>query len=254
MAAPGNSAAKASIDIALHDLLGKIVKQPWFKLWGFSPENAPDTSFTIGIDSPEVVQHKVKEAPEFKILKVKLGGQNDREIIESIRLVSDVPLFVDINQGWTNKKQALDFIFWLKEKGVVLVEQPLPKGNLDDSAWLTQHSPLPVIADESVQRLSDLNQIKGAFSGINVKLMKCTGMREAHKMINFARANRMSVLIGCMTETSCAISAAAQLSPVADWADLDGNLLITNDPFTGIQIINGKIVLNGLPGIGINIS
>ena len=249
--ATGNTAAKASVDIALHDLVGKIMKQPWHKIWGFSAENTPVTSFTIGIDTPDVIRQKVKEAAEFKILKVKLGRDTDKQMIETIRSVSDVPLCVDVNQGWKDKKEALDMIFWLREKGIQYVEQPMPKEKPDDIGWLTQNSPLPIIADEALQRLSDVQSTVGIYSGINIKLMKCTGMREAHKMINLARANNMKVMIGCMTETSCAISAAAQLSPLANWADLDGNLLINNDRFEGVKIVNGKITLNDLPGIGI---
>jgi L-Ala-D/L-Glu epimerase len=251
LSAPGNTAAKASVDIALHDLVGKIMKQPWHKIWGFSAENTPVTSFTIGIDTPDVIRQKVKEAAEFKILKVKLGRDTDKQMIETIRSVSDVPLCVDVNQGWKDKKEALDMIFWLREKGIQYVEQPMPKEKPDDISWLTQNSPLPIIADEALQRLSDVQSTVGIYSGINIKLMKCTGMREAHKMINLARANKMKVMIGCMTETSCAISAAAQLSPLATWADLDGNLLINNDRFEGVKIVDGKITLNDLPGIGI---
>ena len=249
--APKNAAAKASIDIALHDLTGKIMNQPWHKIWGYSAENTPDTSFTIGIDTKKVVIEKVKEAAGFNILKVKLGRENDKEMIETIRSVTDVPLCVDINQGWKDKKQALDMVYWLQEKGIVFVEQPMPKTMIDETAWLTQNSPLPIIADEALQRLTDVQATVGVYSGINVKLMKCTGLREAHKMINLAHANNMKVMIGCMTETSCAVSAAAQLSPKTDWADLDGNLLISNDPYTGMQVIDGKITLNNLPGIGI---
>lgn len=250
-AAPGNPAAKASVDIALHDLTGKIMKQPWYKIWGLSAENTPVTSFTIGIDTPEVVRQKVKEAAGFKILKVKLGRETDKEMIETIRSVSDVPLCVDVNQGWKDKKWALDMIFWLQEKGIKYVEQPMPKEQVDDIAWLTQNSPLPVIADEALQRLKDVTKTVGVYSGINIKLMKCTGLREAHQMITLARANNMKVMLGCMTETSCAISAAAQISPLVDWADLDGNLLISNDRFDGIKIIDGKVTLNERPGIGI---
>ena len=250
-AAPGNCAAKAAVDIALHDLVGKIIQQPWYKIWGYSAENTPNTSFTIGIDKPEVVKQKVENAREFRILKVKLGGKNDKEMINTIRSVTDIPLCVDVNQGWHDKKMALDMIFWLKEKGTEFVEQPMPKEKTDEIAWLTGNSPLPVIADEAVQRLHDIKDAKGIYSGINIKLMKCTGMREAHKMVNLARTNRMKIMIGCMTETSCAISAAAQLSPMAEWADLDGNLLIKNDPFEGIKIVDGKIALNNQPGIGI---
>lgn len=250
-AAPGNTAAKASVDIALHDLAGKIMGQPWYKIWGFSPENTPNTSFTIGIDEPDVVKQKVKEAALYKILKVKLGGPNDKEMIETIRSVTDKPLCVDVNQGWNNKEEALEMVHWLKEKGVEFVEQPLPKNRKDDHAWLTERSPLPIIGDEAIQRLCDVQAAVGVYSGINIKLMKCTGMREAHKMINLAKANHLRVMIGCMTETSCAISAAAQLAPQAEWADLDGNLLISNDPFEGVKIVDGKIVLLDRPGIGI---
>lgn len=250
--APGNCAAKASVDIALHDLLGKIMGQPWCRIWGYDPAKTPDTSFTIGIDTKEVVLQKVKEASPYKILKVKLGRDNDKEMIETIRSETNVPLCVDVNQGWTDRKKALDMIHWLKEKGVVFVEQPMPKTAVDDNAWLTQHSPLPTIADESLQRLPDVMKAHGVYSGINIKLMKCTGMREAHEMLTLARSLNMKVMIGCMTETSVAVSAAAQLSPMCDWADLDGNLLISNDPFKGVEVIDGKITLIDKPGIGVS--
>jgi L-Ala-D/L-Glu epimerase len=249
--APENKAAKASIDIALHDLAGKIARQPWYKLWGLSPENTPNTSFTIGIDTADVVRQKVMEASMFKILKIKLGRDNDKEMVETIRSVTNVPLCADVNQGWTDRQKALDMIFWLNEKGVVFIEQPMPKENFESIAWLTERSPLPIIADEAVQRLADLKKMVGVYSGINIKLMKSTGMREAFKMAILAKALNLKVMVGCMTETSCAVSAAAQLSPLADWADLDGNLLISNDPFRGVQVVNGKITLIDKPGIGI---
>jgi len=249
--APGNCAAKASIDIALHDLVGKLLNQPWYNIWGYDKEKTPYTTFTIGIDTPDVVRQKVKEAAEFKIIKVKLGKDNDKEMIETIRSVTDLPLTTDVNQGWKDKNKALDMIHWLKEKNVVFVEQPMPKEQVDDMAWLTENSPLPTIGDESVQRLSDVPKAHGVFSGINIKLMKCTGMREANKMILLARSLGMKVMIGCMTETSCAISAASHLSPMVDWADLDGALLIKNDVFEGTKVIDGKVSLNSLPGIGV---
>jgi L-alanine-DL-glutamate epimerase-like enolase superfamily enzyme len=249
--ATGNYAAKASVDIALHDLVGKLVEKPWFRLWGLNPEKAPLTSFTIGIDTPDVVKQKVAEAEPYKVLKVKLGLGNDKEMIETIREVSDKPICVDVNQGWKDKKYALEMAQWLKEKNVIFIEQPMPKSQADDIGWLTQNSPLPVIADEAVQTIGDLLSIKGIYSGINIKLMKCGGMNAAHKMAEMARAMGMKVMIGCMTETSCAISAAAQLSPLAHWADLDGNLLISNDVFEGITISDGRITLNEKPGIGI---
>ena len=211
----GDSAAKAAVDIALHDLVGKLMGQPWYRIWGLDPAKAPDTTFTIGIDTPDVVREKTLEcAGKFNILKVKVGLESDREMIETIRGVTDLPIAVDANQGWKDRNQALEMIHWLAERGVVMVEQPLPKEMVDDAAWLAERSPLPIFADEAVQRLCDIPRIKGAYNGINIKLMKCTGMREARKMLDYARAEGMKVMIGCMTETSCAVSAAAQLSQI----------------------------------------
>ncbi len=251
---PGDTAAKAAVDIALHDLVGKLLGAPWYKIWGLNKEKTPSTTFTIGIDTPDVVRGKTREvAGQFNILKVKLGRDNDKEMIRTIRSVSALPIAVDANQGWSDRQYALDMIHWLKEQGIVMIEQPMPKEQLDDIAWITQQSPLPVFADESLQRLNDVTALKGAFTGINIKLMKCTGMREAWKMVTLARALDMKVMVGCMTETSCAVSAAAQLSPVVDFADLDGNLLISNDRFKGMEVINGKITLNDLLGIGVDL-
>ncbi|MBR7004662.1 MAG: dipeptide epimerase [Bacteroidales bacterium] len=248
----GDTAAKAAVDIALHDLVGKMMGQPWFRIWGLDPGKAPDTTFTIGIDTPDVVREKTKEcADKFNILNVKVGLDNDKEMIETIREITDLPIAVDANQGWKDKHKALEMIHWLAEHGVVMVEQPMPKEMLDDNAWITENSPLPIFADEAIQRLKDIPSIKGAYSGINIKLMKCTGMREAWKMANYARAEGMKVMVGCMTETSCAVSAAAQLSPLVDFADLDGNLLITNDLFEGMTVEKGRITLPDRPGIGL---
>ena len=248
----GNAAAKAAIDIALHDLVGKMLGAPWYKIWGLDKTKAPSTTFTIGIDTPDVVRAKTEEcAAKFNILKVKLGRDNDKEMIETIRSVTDLPIAIDANQGWKDKHYALDMIHWLNERGIVMIEQPMPKTQIDDTAWVSERSPLPVFADESIQRLKDVTAQTGIFTGINIKLMKCTGMREAWKMLTLARALDMRVMIGCMTETSCACSAAAQLSPAVDFADLDGNLLIANDRFKGMEVVGGKITLNDLPGIGV---
>ena len=248
----GDGAAKCAIDIALHDLVGKLLGQPWYKLWGLDPAKAPSTTFTIGIDTPDVVKEKTLEAVgKFNILKVKVGLDTDVEMIETIRTVTDVPLAVDANQGWKDRSKALDEIFWLKEHGIVMVEQPMPKEMLDDIAWLTERSPLPIFADESIQRMKDIPSLVGAYNGINIKLMKCTGMREGWKMANMARALGMKVMVGCMTETSCAVSAAAQFSPYVDFADLDGNLLIANDRFDGVKVVDGKLTLPDRPGIGV---
>lgn len=249
--APGNTAAKASIDIALHDLVGKLLGQPLYQLWGYDPHQAPLTSYTIGIDTPEVIEQKVREAPDMKIFKLKLGRGTDRDIVNTFRRLSDAPFTADANQGWTDRNEALDRIGWLKEQGCLFIEQPLPKERIDDIAWITAHSPLPVLGDEGCQRLQDLRGAIGVYSGIVVKLMKCTGLREAHRLLHAAKALGMTTLLGCMTETSCGISAASQLSMLATWADLDGNLLISNDPFQGTQVVDGRLILQNKPGIGV---
>lgn len=249
--APDNRAAKASVDIALHDLLGKIMGQPWYKIWGLSPEKTPYTSFTIGIDTAEVVRQKVDEAAPYKVLKVKMGLDNDKELVEIIRSKTDRPICVDANQGWTSKEEALEMCHWLKERNCLFVEQPFDKSMIDETAWLRERSPLPIIADEFLQRLPDVMRAYQVYDGINIKLMKSTGMYEAYKMAVLAKGLGMKLMIGCMTETSCAISAAAQLAPMVDWADLDGNLLISNDSFDGVKVVDGKIQLVDKPGIGV---
>ena len=251
--APNNRAAKASIDIALHDLLGKIIGQPWYKIWGLSPEKAPCTSFTIGIDKADVVRQKVLEAEPYKVLKVKMGLDNDKELVEIIRSMTDRPICVDANQGWSDKHKALEMIEWLYDKNCLFVEQPMPKEMLDETAWLREHSNLPIIADEAFQRLGDIKRFHGVYDGINIKLMKSTGLHEAYQMVTLARALDMKIMVGCMTETSCAVTAAAQISPLVDWADLDGNLLIANDRFDGIKIVNGQVTIPDRPGIGVKL-
>ena len=247
----GNTAAKASVDIALHDWIGKVEMKPLYTLWGLNPTLNPFTSFTIGIDTPDIIIEKTKQAVEFKILKVKLGSLDDKEIIQAIRSVSKQPLFIDANQGWTNKEQALRMIEWLADQNVLLIEQPMPKSQKEDMAWLKERSSLPLIADESVQRLSDIKAVAALFHGINIKLMKCTGLNEARAMITEARNLGLKIMLGCMTETSCAISAAAQIASLVDWCDLDGALLIKNDPFKGAYLNNGSIIATDLPGLGL---
>lgn len=247
---PGDEPGKAAVDIALHDLVGQMIGAPWFRIWGLNPGKAPSTTFTIGMDTEEVVRQKTEEAAgRFNILKVKVGLDSDEMMIRTIRSVTDVPLSVDANCGWTDKFRAIDEIYTLHEHGVVMVEQPM--NNLDDNAWLTERSPIPVFADESVRHLADIDRVKGAFHGINIKLMKCGGMSEAWKMVNHARACGMKVMVGCMTETSCAVTAAAHLAPAVDFADLDGNLLISNDLFEGVKVKKGRLILPDEPGLGI---
>lgn len=251
--APGNPAIKAGIDIALHDLDGKLQGKACWELLGTDPAKMPITSFTIGIDTKEVIIQKLKEAADFKIIKVKLGRDNDKEIIQTIRSVTNVPLFVDANQGWTDRKQSLDLVYWLKEQGVVLIEQPMLKTDVDSNAWLTEHSPLPLIGDEAVQRLPDVEKANGVYHGINIKLMKSAGMHEAKLMLNKARELGLKVMIGCMTETSCATLAAAALAPQCDFADLDGPFLTSNNPYKLPEFIDGKWVLSDMPGLGIEV-
>lgn len=249
--APGNMAAKAAVDIALHDLAGKQAAQPWWRLYGLANDHLPYTSFTISNDTPEVVRQKIAEAEPYKVLKVKMGVPGDRQLVETIRAATDRPICVDANQGWKTKEEALKNILWLADKNVLFIEQPMSKHDLEGHRWLRERSPLPIIADEAVQGLADVAALAGAYDGINIKLMKCGGMHEAYKMAITARALGMKVMIGCMTETSCAVSAAAQLAPLADWVDLDGNLLIANDPFRGMTISDGRVTLSSAPGIGL---
>ena len=251
--APANRAAKASIDIALHDLLGKIMGQPWYKIWGLSPEKIHPTSYTISNGTPEEVQEKIKESERFRVLKVKMGVPGDKELVETIRKATDRPLCVDANQGWKSKEEALEMCHWLKERGCIFVEQPLDKEWMDETAWLRERSPLPIIADEAFQRLPDILRFQGVYDGINIKLMKSTGLHEAYKMAILARSLGMKIMLGCMTETSCGIAAAAQLSPMVDWTDLDGNVLIANDRFEGLSLVDGKVIPADRPGLGVSL-
>lgn len=248
---PGNPAIKAAIDIALHDLEGKIKQQPCWQLLGSNPALMPVTSFTIGIDTPEMIIKKVKEAEGFKVIKVKLGRDDDKELISTIRSVTDVPLYADANQGWTDRKQSLDMLYWLYEQNVLLVEQPMLKTDIDSNAWLTEYSPIPIIGDEAVQRLPDVEKAKGVYHGINVKLMKSAGMYEAHQMILMARQLGLKILMGCMSETSCATLAAASLAPQCDWADIDGPFLTNNNPYKIPAFADGKYVLSNEAGLGV---
>jgi L-alanine-DL-glutamate epimerase-like enolase superfamily enzyme len=247
----GNFSAKAAIDIALHDWIGKKLETPLWKYWGFNDRNTPCTSMTIGIDTPDVIERKIAEVEEFPVLKIKMGVQNDRDIISWIRSLTKKTIRVDANEGWLSKEEALDKILWLETQGVEFVEQPMPAQQLEDIEWLREKIHIPLIADESVKSIGDINLLRNGFDGINIKLMKCGGLRKAMKMIHAAKEANMKVMLGCMIESSVGISAAAQLSPLADYLDLDGSLLIGNDPFTGVQYRNGKLLLNQLPGIGV---
>ena len=247
----GNTAVKASVDIAIHDIASKIKDIPLYTYLGLSGVEGVYTSKTIGIDTPEIIKKRVSEADEFKILKIKLGTRSDKAIINAIRKVSDKPLYIDANQGWKNKYTALDRIKWLHDQNVVLIEQPMPVESKKESNWLKARSPLPIIGDEGIQRLHDVETAEQFYDGINIKLVKSTGLNEGLKMIRLAKTKKLKVMIGCMSETSCSISAAFNLVSEADYVDLDGNLGISNDPYTGIKMAGGKLISNKLPGIGL---
>lgn len=249
--APGNTAVKASIDIALHDIAGKLVGKPCYQLLDLTGVESISTSKSLGIDNPDIVKERALEAKEFQFLKLKLGSDHDREIVNAIREISDQALYVDANQGWKDKSLALENIYWLKEKGVLFVEQPMPIDMEEEMAWLKSKSPLPIVGDEGVQRLRDVERADNFYHGINIKLVKSTGLNEGLKMARLAKKKGLKVMLGCMSETSCAISAAFHLASLADWIDLDGNLGITNDPYKGIETIGGKLINNDVPGIGL---
>jgi L-alanine-DL-glutamate epimerase-like enolase superfamily enzyme len=249
-AVAGQEAAAAAVDMALRDLAGQRLGAPLYELMGLDPRAAPPTSFTIAMDTPEVVARKVAEASDYEALKVKMGSDDDRVVLETVRALTDRPLRVDANEGWT-LEGALSRLEWLRELGVELVEQPLPAGNLAAVRELRRASPLPLFADEDLHRAADVPRLAEAYDGVNVKLMKCGGIGEALRIIATARAHGMQVMLGCMIESSVAITAAAHLSPLVDFADLDGNLLIRDDPFVGATVSGGRIVLPEGPGLGV---
>lgn len=247
----GDKAAKAAVDIALYDLLGKIENISLYQYLNIKKKEDIYTSYTIGITDKKKLKQKIADVSEYKFLKIKLGTKNDIELVSTIRQFTDKPLFVDVNQGWSDKLFALELINWLAGQNVLLVEQPLPKENIEDAKWLTERSPLPIIADEAVQSINDLEHVSEAYSGINIKLMKSGGIRQAYRMIMKSRELKLKIMIGCMTETSCAITAASHLASLADWVDLDGAELISNDLFAGMRIEKGKLITPELPGIGV---
>jgi L-alanine-DL-glutamate epimerase-like enolase superfamily enzyme len=250
-ALPRDHAARAAIDIALHDLAAQGQGVPLWRLLGADPAAMPPTSFSIGLDTIPVMQQKVREAAPFPILKVKLGGADDRAVIEGIRAVTDKPLSVDANEGWKEPGEAIEMIGWLAGMGVVLVEQPLPAADLDGARRVRAGARLPIFADEAVVETADVGRVREAYDGINIKLQKSGGLRPARRLLDAARAAGMKVMIGCMIETSIGITAAAHLAPLADHADLDGNLLLAADPFRGAVVRDGRLVLPEGPGLGV---
>jgi L-Ala-D/L-Glu epimerase / N-acetyl-D-glutamate racemase len=246
----GNAAARAALSAALHDLVGKRLGVPVYRLWGLDPCKAPKSTFTIGLDTPERIKAKVREAEQFPILKVKLGTDRDLEILRAIREATDKEIRVDANCGWT-VKGAIRMLPVLDEFGVTLLEQPLPPDDLDGLAVITAQSDIPVIADESCKTVADIPPLVGKVDGINIKLAKCGGLREALRMIAVARAHGLMVMVGCMIESSLGITAAAHFTPLVDIVDLDGAALLANDPFVGAHIDGGQVTLPSAPGLGV---
>lgn len=247
----GQYAAKAAIDIALLDWNGQKLGVPLYRYFGLDPKDAPVTTFSIGIDDPAATKQKVEEAAEFPILKIKVGLKSDEATIEAVRAVTKKPLRVDANEGWTDREEAVRKINWLEKQGVEFVEQPMPADRIDDNRWVRGRVHIPIIADESCLHARDIPKVRDAFDGINVKLDKAGGMLEAYRMIQIAKSFGLKTMLGCMVSSSVTVTAAAHLSPMVDYADLDGNLLIANDPFIGVIVQNGKLILPGGPGLGL---
>lgn len=247
----GQYAAKSAIDIALHDWIGKKLGVPLYKLFGVDPKDALVTDFSIGIDTPEMTKQKVREAEPFPVLKVKVGLDKDEATMEAIRSVTKKPLRVDANEGFKSKEEAIRKIRWLEGQGVELIEQPLPAAQLEEQRWVHKQVHLPIFADEACLHPSDIPKLADAYDGVVVKLDKSGGIQQVLEMIHTARAYGLKVMIGCMVSASVTITAAAHLSPLCDYADLDGNLLIANDPYRGVRVDRGRLLLPNSPGLGL---
>jgi L-alanine-DL-glutamate epimerase-like enolase superfamily enzyme len=245
-----NAAARSALSAALHDLVGKRLGIPLYRLWGLDPARAPKSTFSIGLDTPERIRLKVEEAAEYPILEIKLGTEHDVEILRTIREVTDKELRVDANCGWT-VKEAIAMLPVLREYGVTVLEQPLPPDQIPGLAEISRRAKIPVVADESCRTTEDIPPLVGAVDGINIKLAKCGSLREALRMITVARAHGMMVMVGCMIESSLGITAAAHFTPLVDIVDLDGAALLADDPFTGARIDGGQVTLPDGPGLGV---
>jgi L-alanine-DL-glutamate epimerase-like enolase superfamily enzyme len=246
-----NPSARCALSSALHDLAGKKLGVPVYRMWGLDAAKAPRSTFTIGIDTAEKIREKVLEAEQYPILKIKLGSDRDLEILKAIRSATDKELRVDANTGWS-AKQAIRMLPVLEEFGVTVLEQPLPAGDLDGLAAVRRASRIPLIADESCLVAADIPRLVGVVDGINIKLAKCGSLREALRMIAIARAHHLMVMVGCMIESSIAITAAAHFTPLVDIVDLDGAALLSNDPFNGATIDGGQVRLPSGPGLGLS--
>jgi L-alanine-DL-glutamate epimerase-like enolase superfamily enzyme len=247
----GQFAAKAAIDIALLDWIGQKLGVPLYRYFGLDPQDAPVTTFSIGIDTPEITRQKVREAEPFPVLKIKVGLDTDEATIAAVRSVTAKPLRVDANEGWKDKDEAVRKINWLEKQGVEFIEQPMPAAMLEEARWVHSRVRIPIIADEACLHPADIPKLVGAYDGVNVKLDKCGGILEAWRMIQVARSLGLKTMLGCMISSSVSVTAAAHLSPLVDYADLDGNLLIANDPYSGVLVERGKLILPDRPGLGL---
>lgn len=247
----GQYAGKAALDIALMDWVGQKLGIPLYRYFGLDPRDAPITTFSIGIDTPEMTRKKLDEAAQFPVLKIKVGLDTDEATMETVRKFTNKPLRVDANEGWADKEEAVRKINWLEKMGVQFVEQPMPAAMLEETRWVRGKVHLPIIADEACLHAADIPKLKESFDGVNIKLDKSGGIVEAYRMIQIVKSLGMKTMLGCMVSSSVSVTAAAHLSPLVDYADLDGNLLIANDPFTGVTVENGKLVLPGRPGLGL---
>ena len=247
----GQYAGKAALDIGLMDWIGQRLGVPLYRYFGLDANDTPVTTFSVGIDTPEITRQKVREAEAFPILKIKVGLKTDEPTIEAVRSVTKKPLRVDANEGWKDKEEAVRKINWLETQGVQFVEQPMPASMLEEIRWVRKRVHIPLIADEACLHPTDIPKLVDAFDGVNIKLMKCGGMLEAFRMIQIAKSLGLKTMLGCMIESSIGVSAAAHLSPLVDYADLDGNLLIANDPYSGVKVKEGKLILPDRPGLGL---
>ncbi len=247
----GQFAAKAAMDVALMDWIGQKMNVPLYRLLGLDASDAPVTTFSIGIDTPEITKQKVREAEAFPVLKIKVGLDTDEATIEAVRSVTHKRLRVDANEGWKDKEEAVRKINWLETQGVEFVEQPMPAEMIEETRWVRKRVHLPLIADEAAVSARAVPGLTDAYDGVNVKLDKCGGIQQALRMIYVAKSQGMKTMLGCMISSSVSVTAAAHLSPLVDYADLDGNLLIANDPYSGVRVEKGKLILPDQPGLGV---
>jgi L-alanine-DL-glutamate epimerase-like enolase superfamily enzyme len=248
-----DNAAKAAIDIALHDLLGQMKGMSIGEMLDVPQRPEPPSSMTIALGDLAALPQKIEEARDFKVIKLKLGGVDDLRLLSDVKALTDKAIYADANQAWADRGQALEMAQELHRSGFAMLEQPMPRTSaMADMEWLAGRSPLPIYADEAVKRLTDLEWARHCFHGINIKLMKCTGLTEARAMIGQCRELGLGVMLGCMTETSCASMAMAHLAPLADHVDLDGPFLISNNPFIDPVLNDGRVMPG--PGNGIGLS